>query len=268
MGRLKRNNDVEAASHTIKRNCRSLVQQARKDMHEKHDSGSNILSVAIESGGFSDEDLVNQLMTFLIAGHETTASVFSWAICMLCKYPDIQRRLREEVRASLPDSRSPASSISSTDIDNLPYLNAVCNETLRVWAPIPVTFRVAEHDTSLVGHFIPKDTIIFISPWAVNTNKELWGEDAADFKPDRWMGPGNANTGGAESNYSYLTFFHGPRSCIGQSFAKAEFACLVAAWVGTFETSFVKDDYVVEVKTSFTPRPKDLMVKLKVLDDW
>jgi len=237
-------------------------------MQEKQNLETNILSVALESGGFSDEDLVNQLMTFLIAGHETTASAFSWAICMLCKYPDIQRRLRDEVRASLPDPRSSASSISSADIDNLPYLNAVCNETLRVWAPIPLTLRVAEKDTSLLGHYIPKGTTIFIPPWAVNTSKELWGDDAADFKPDRWTGAGNANTGGAESNYSFLTFFHGPRSCIGQSFAKAEFACLVAAWVGTFDTSYESNDYVVEIKNGFTPRPKDLMVNLKVLDEW
>ena len=252
----------------MKRHCRSLIQEARQRLHDKKDSKPNILSVAMESEGFSDEDLVNQLMTFLIAGHETTASAFAWAICMVCKYPDVQKRLREEIRANLPDPRSSTSSISATDIDSLPYLNAVCNETLRVWATVPVTLRVAEHDTSLNGRFVPKDTTVFVSPWAINTSKALWGEDAAEFKPDRWMGPGNANTGGVESNYSYLTFFHGPRSCIGQAFAKGEFACLVAAWVGSFETSFTKDDYVVEVRASFTPRPKDLMVNLKVLEEW
>ena len=133
----------------------------------------NILSVAIESGGFTDGGLVNQLMTFLIAGHETTASALSWAICMLCEHPEVQRRLGEEVRSSLPDPRFPASSISSNDMDSLPYLNAVCNEVLRLYSPVPVTVRVAADDTTLLGHYIPKGTTIFIAPWATNANKEF-----------------------------------------------------------------------------------------------
>ena len=228
----------------------------------------NILSVAIKSGGFTDEALVNQLMTFLIAGHETTACALSWAICMLCNHPEVQSRLREEVRSLLPDPRSPASSVSSNDIDSLPYLNAVCNEVLRLYSPVPVTVRVAADDTTLLGHRIPKGTTIFISPWATNANKEFWSEDAADFNPDRWLGEGKANTGGIESNYAFLTFLHGPRSCIGQGFAKGEFACLLAAWIGTLETRFAVPDYVIKVKNGLTPRPQDLAVKVRVLEEW
>lgn len=207
-------------------------------------------------------------MTFLIAGHETTASALSFAICMLCKYPDIQSQLRNEVCSVLPNPRSPSSCISSNDIDSMPYLNGVCNEVLRLYSPVPVTVRVAAHDTTLVGHFIPKGTTIFISPWATNANKDFWGEDAADFNPDRWLGEGKANTGGIDSNYAFLTFLHGPRSCIGQSFAKGEFACLLAAWAGAFETRFANADYVMKVRNGLTPRPKDLEVKVHVLDEW
>lgn len=228
----------------------------------------NILSVAIESGGFTDEGLVNQLMTFLIAGHETTASALSFAICMLCKYPKIQSRLRNEIRSVLPNPRSPTSSISSNDIDSMSYLNAFCNEVLRLYSPVPVTVRVAAQDTTLIGHFVPKGTTIFISPWATNANKDFWGEDAADFNPDRWLGEGKSNTGGADSNYAFLTFLHGPRSCIGQSFAKGEFACLLAAWAGALETRFANEDYVMTVRNGLTPRPKDLEVKVQVLDEW
>ena len=187
---------------------------------------------------------------------------------MLCKYPEVQSRLREEVRSLLPDPRSPASFISSNDIDSLPYLNAVCNEVLRLYSPVPVTVRVAADDTTLLGHYLPKGTTIFISPWATNANSEFWGEDAADFNPDRWLGEGKANTGGVETNYAFLTFLHGPRSCMGQSFAKGEFACLLAAWAGTFETGFAHSDYVIKVKNGLTPRPQDLEVKMRVLEEW
>jgi cytochrome P450 len=229
---------------------------------------TDILSVAIESGGFTDDDLVNQLMTFLIAGHETTASALSWAICMLCKHPKIQTRLRDEIRSAIPDPRSPQAIVSANDIDNLTYLNAVCNEVLRLYPGVPITLRVAATDTSLLGHFIPKGTSFYISPWATNANKELWGDDAAEFNPERWIGSGKANTGGAENNYSFLTFLQGPRSCIGQGFAKGEFACLLAAWAGVFETRFAKEDYEISVRSGITPRPKDLEVTLKVLEGW
>lgn len=235
---------------------------------ESEGMARNILSVAIESGGFTDEGLVNQLMTFLIAGHETTASALSFAICMLCQHPKVQIRLREEVRSLLPDPRSPASSISSNDIDSMPYLNAVCNEVLRLYPPVPLTVRVAAQDTTLIGHYIPKGTTIFMSPWATNADKDCWGEDAGDFNPDRWLGDGKANTGGIETNYAFLTFLHGPRSCIGQSFAKGEFACLLAAWAGTFETGFANADYVVKVKNGLTPRPQDLEVRLQSTEEW
>ena len=252
----------------IKKTCYSLVQQARQNLAKTGCDATNILSVAIESGGFTDDGLVNQMMTFLIAGHETTASAFTWAVCMLCEHPKVQARLHAEVRSVLPDPRASTSSISSTEIDNLPYLNAFCNEVLRLYAPVPVTVRVAAQDTTLIDHFIPKGTSFFISPWANNVNKELWGDDASEFNPDRWLGPGRANTGGAQSNYAYMTFLHGPRSCIGQSFAKGEFSCLVAAWVGVFETAFEKEGYEIKVENGITPRPKDFEVRLKILDEW
>ncbi|KAI4180524.1 MAG: hypothetical protein L6R41_007191 [Letrouitia leprolyta] len=269
---IKRNNDIETASKVIKSTCYDLVQQSKRQLAETDDTNppTDLLSVTLSAGHFSDLDLVNQLMTFLLAGHETTASAFSWAICMLCKHPDMQTRLREEVRAGVPDPRSSDSSISASQVDRLPYLNAVCNEILRVYPPIPITVRVAGCDTSIIGYHIPKGTAIFISPWATNANKELWGEDAEVFNPERWMdekGNGN-NSGGADTNYSFLTFLHGPRSCIGQGFARGELLCLVAAWVGCFETSFEVAGTKVEVRNGLASRPADLSVRVKVLESW
>ncbi|KAL8942671.1 MAG: hypothetical protein Q9216_001525 [Gyalolechia sp. 2 TL-2023] len=269
---IKRNNDIEVASKVIKSTCYRLVQQAKQNLSEIDDTNhsKDLLSVTLSSGHFSDSDLVNQLMTFLLAGHETTASAFSWAICMLCTHPDMQARLRDEIRAGVTDPRSRHSSISASEIDCLPYLNAVCNEVLRVYPPIPITVRVAACDTSIVGHHIPKGTAIFMSPWATNANRELWGEDAEAFDPERWMdekGNGN-NSGGADTNYSFMTFLHGPRSCIGQGFAKGELLCLVAAWVGCLETVYEVPGTKVEVRNGLASRPADLSVRVKALEPW
>ena len=101
------------------------------------------------------------------------------------------------------------------------------------------------------------------------------GEDAHEFKPERWLNKdGKANAkGGADSNYAFLTFLHGPRSCIGQRFAQAEFACLLAAWVGRYESTFEEDSPIsrgdFDIQGGVTSKPKDgLWCKLKEVPGW
>jgi cytochrome P450 len=260
---LKRNDEIGKAVSTIKGVARDLIADKRAKMEKGEAKQVDILSVAMESGGFSDADLVNQLMTFLAAGHETTSSAVCWAVYLLCKHLDVQEKLREEIRSHL-DLKG---EINSTEIDRLPYLNAVLNETMRIFPPVPLTLRETAHDTTIQGHFIPAATTVVICPWAINTSEHLWGSDAKEFNPDRWLGAGRANTGGADSNYAITTFLHGPRSCIGKDFAKAEFACLIAALVGRFEVEFEKGDWELKIQGGITARPKDgLRIRLKEVE--
>lgn len=263
------NENILEASSTIKRIARELIRkkQAKLDKQEKR-TEVDILSVALESGGFSEENLVNQMMTFLAAGHETTATTLTWACYEMCKNPSIQTRLREEVRANLPSIDS-ESTITAELLDKCHYLHAVCMEVLRVHSPVPITLRETTRSTTIQGQYVPKGTKIVLCMWAANTAIAEWGEGANDFNPDRWMGPGKANSGGASSNYSFLTFLHGPRSCIGQAFAKAEFACLLGALVGRFELELENPDAEIKIQGGITSKPKDGMnVKLKAVDGW
>lgn len=269
---VQRNVEIVEASNYIKQSCRDLVAKKREKMSHEEKSDVDIISVALKSGGFTDEELVNQMMTFLAAGHETTATAMCWAIYLLCKHQDVQKKLRDEIRSKLPPLDG---DITAADIDSCQYLHAVCTEVLRLWSPVSLTLRVAAHDTSIQGQFVPEGTIIIICPWAVNTSSELWGADGAEFKPERWLdADGKANNkGSADSNFSFLTFLHGPRSCIGEKFARAEFECLLAAWIGKFETAFEEGSPLSkgepEIEGGITQKPKDgLWVQLKELDDW
>ena len=270
---VKRNREVREGSAYVKSVCRELIAQKRKVMQEKERTDVDIISVALESGGFTDEDLVNQMMTFLVAGHETTATAMIWALYLLCKHPEVQTRLRREIREKLP---SVDEEVTAVQVDECHYLSAVCSEVLRLWPPVALTLRVADKDTSISNHFIPKGTTIILAPAATNTSTSQWGPDALSFNPDRWMeADGRANNkGGAGSNFSFLTFLHGPRSCIGQKFALAEFACLLAAWVGRFETAFeegseLAKDGEPEIKGGITGKPKGgLWVNLKEVEGW
>lgn len=196
----------------------------------------------------------------------------SWAILMLCKYPAVQTKLRNAIREKIPSLRS---KIQPADIDDCHYLSAFCNEVLRLWPPVTMTLRVAAKDTSLNGHYVPKDTLVILAPMAINALTETWGPDAAEFRPERWLDAnGRANnSGGAESAYSFLTFLHGPRACIGQKFAEAEFACLVAAWVGRFNTVLEEgsphQSGFPEIKGGVTSRPKGgVWAHVKEIDGW
>ncbi|TLS26501.1 hypothetical protein PpBr36_05308 [Pyricularia pennisetigena] len=301
---MRRNNDIHQAAKFIRSVCRDMVREQKEKLtagkDEKGSQDKNILSVALRSGGFTDDNLVDQLMTFLAAGHETTATAMTWAIYMLSRYPEVQDRLREEIRSRLPSPES-GEGVTSSDIDSMPYLNAVCNEVLRYYGPVPLTIREAARDTSILGNFVPKGTRIFIGIWAINKSKELWGPDADQFKPERWLddektatatatggstenadgsesdnqrgGAKKAASGGASSNYSFMTFLHGPRSCIGSGFAKAEFAVLLAAWVGRFQFRLrhdeEHDEAKVVIKGGVTSRPaKGMHVKATVLEGW
>ncbi|KAK4565841.1 hypothetical protein LTR86_003690 [Recurvomyces mirabilis] len=266
----KRNDTIAVASQALKQVSRQLIRQKKAERQDTKSIDKDILSVALDSEAFTEEQLVNQTMTFLAAGHETTATSMTWAILALCRHQVVQAKLREEIRAKLPPPGvTDASPMTAELLDSLPYLHAVCSEVLRVYPPAGLTKRVAAKETTILGQYIPKGTNIIISMRAINRSKELWGEDAAEFKPERWLGAGRAGNGGASSNYSYMTFLHGPRSCIGQSFAKGEFASLLAVLVGCFEMELADPDKEIKIVTGLTSRPKGgLNVRMQRVSGW
>ena len=138
---LAHNNNIVEASSKIKKVCRQLIRQKQEklDSQEKR-VDLDILSVAIESGGFKEEELVNQMMTFLAAGHETTATSMTWALYCLCKNPQYQKRLRDEIRAQLPAINDTSTPFTSASLDKCQFLSAVCSEVLRIYAPVPLTY--------------------------------------------------------------------------------------------------------------------------------
>ncbi|KAL8788066.1 MAG: hypothetical protein Q9195_007480 [Heterodermia aff. obscurata] len=283
---LLRNDRMKRASNFIRALCRSSIESKRKQGSLELEGELDILTVAMKSGGFSDEDLVDQMMTFLAAvmvviwlrrmaaansatGHETTASALTWAIYVISKNPQVQSRLRDEVDRHLPNPLTDSSSIVTAEtFEQMPYLSAVCREVLRLYAPVSVSIRVAVKDTTIAGQAIKKGTTIMPAPWAVNGSIDLWGGDALEFKPERWEKRKISDNERKGTNYDYMTFLHGPRSCIGQTFAVGELSCLLAAWIAAFETRLTDPDYVPVVRGGITAKPRDgVHVHLKPRED-
>jgi cytochrome P450 len=245
---------ADTISNNLYNICSNLIDEERAALAAtKADAHKDILSHLMTSTTLTHKQLVDQLLTILSAGHGTTSVTFTWMTYLLAKHPEFQSRLRTEIRAhvSSPDESIPGDDLASV-LQSLPLLNGVCNETLRLYPAINIIYRNTVRPTVLLGNLIPAGVQVILSPWATNRNEELWGPDALEFRPQRWIDKDPEtgierlnNSGGAESNYANLTFLHGPRSCIGHTFAAAELRCLATMFVGRFEFEMAGPDEVV-----------------------
>ncbi|KAI0637982.1 cytochrome P450 monooxygenase pc-2 [Trametes polyzona] len=169
--------------------------------------------------------LHDETLNILIAGRDTTAATLSFVVYMLCLYPDVFRRLREEVLEALGSTQMP----TFEDIRNLKYLRAVINETLRLYPIVPFNARVATHDTTLPNPqdpqgprvFVPAETVVVYSAFLLHRRKDYWGPDALSFDPDRWLDE-RLNKYFTANPLIFIPFNAGPRICLGQQFAYNE----------------------------------------------
>jgi cytochrome P450 len=232
------NKRLRAALKAIRTRCTHAVKEKKQMALEGKDTYKDILSLLIQGGIEDEEALINQMMTILAAGHDTSSLSLAWGLYLLCKYPDVQTKLREELRSQLP-----LGSYGSTDeiipemLEDLPYLSAVANEILRLMPSVHTTRREALNDTTVEGYFIPRDGHMVISGWVCNRLELEWGTDAEQFVPDRWLNTGKDEDSSTSVNnkFAFNSFSHGARSCIGQGFARGEFLVFLATLVGCFE---------------------------------
>lgn len=273
---VKANRLIAKECSRIRESCRQILVEKR-DTHSKLKNAEeakedDILQHIMTTGQFSDDEIIDQMLTFLTAGHETTASALTWCTYVLGQEPGIQERLREEIRTSIPSSSSP---VSSSTLESMPLLNGVCEEILRLYPTVPLTIREAQCDTTLAGNFIPKGAVALVVPYAINRHPLNWGEDANKFVPERWIDIGKDGTqrankhGGTHSNYCETTFLHGPRSCIGRDFAKTELRCAVAGMVGSFNIELLEPNREVVIGGTVTTKPVGgLKLKLQRVPGW
>ena len=156
--------------------------------------------------GLSDTELRNETITFLLAGHETTANALAWTFYLLSQHPDIERQLRAEVSAVLGE-RAPT-------VENLPqlrYTTMVIQEAMRLYPPIWAIERRAIADDTIGGFHIPAGSSVVISPYTLHRNENFWPQ-AERFDPARF----------ATRPRAYIPFGSGPRFCIGNEFAMME----------------------------------------------
>jgi cytochrome P450 len=169
--------------------------------------------------GFSDEQLVDEVATMILAGHETTATALFWALYLLALDPETQEEVASETRGEHLDSMA--------DIDRQKFTRAVTEETMRLYPPAFLVARAAREKDNAAGFEIGKGDIIMIAPWLLHRHEKLWDQPNA-FIPKRFMSTEPPD------RFAYLPFGAGPRVCIGAPFAQAESVLALARLVGAF----------------------------------
>ncbi|KAI1809735.1 putative N-alkane-inducible cytochrome P450 [Poronia punctata] len=181
-----------------------------------------------------------ELLNVLLAARDTTASLLSSVCYLLARNPAVWAKLSEEV-AEL-DGQIPG----YDSLKNMRYLKSVLNETLRLYPPVPTNMRFARVDTTLPRGggpdgtspvFIPKDSRVFYSAWTIHRMPEIWGNDAEEFRPERWLDTENPLRPG----WGYIPFNGGPRICLGQQNALVEASYVVVRLVQCFERMEPRD---------------------------
>jgi len=211
----------------------------------------------------SDEDVLAQVPTFLVAGHETTSTATTWALFALCKDKRVQEKLREELLEV--DTDSP----TMDELNALPYLDMVVRETMRVHPPVPSSLRQAMQDDVLPLHKpftdtkgvvhdcikVHKGQTIQIPILGINQDKSIWGEDALEFRPERWQSipEGAHSIPGIWGNL--LTFLGGHRACIGYRFSLVEMKALLFTLIRALEFELAVPAEDITKKSTIVQRP-------------
>ncbi|KAJ9627966.1 hypothetical protein H2203_003185 [Taxawa tesnikishii (nom. ined.)] len=209
--------------------------------------------------GLSDENIVSNMITFLIAGHETTSGLLSFAFYYLAKNPEYYRKAQEEVDAVVGDSP-----ITVDHMTKLPYLNAILRETLRLQPTAP-GFTVEPKQDEVIGgkYFVPKGAPLQAILPKIHRDPAVYGEDANEFKPERML----------DENFSKLPpnawkpFGNGMRACIGRPFAWQEALLVAAMLLQYFNVAPDDPQYNLHIKQSLTIKPKEFYMRATLRND-
>ena len=196
-----------------------LVAQGREARTDRDDLLSLLLRASDPETGqvMDDQQIADNLLTFITAGHETTALALTWTFYLLSLHPEIEERLLQEVEAV-----TAGADLSADHIEQLTVTRQVLQEAMRLYPPAPVVVRAATQYVEIGEHQIAKGSAIYVPVYALHRRRELW--DAPDeFRPERF----GVDESRGRHRYAYLPFGAGPRICIGMGFAMTEAAVVL-----------------------------------------
>jgi cytochrome P450 len=178
-----------------------------------------------EGHALTETEIRDQVVTFIVAGHETVASALTWTFALLAENPEVMRLLQAEADAVLGGNAA-----QFADYQRLPYARAVIDETLRLYPPAWLITRNSLGDDSLGGYEVPEGSLIIMSPWLLHRHPGVWANPDR-FDPQRFID-------GEIDRSAFIPFGAGPRQCIGRDFAYVEAVLLLSSLVAHFDLEY------------------------------
>jgi len=242
-----RNRRIQKSIRTLD----GVVQEIITERRQGDDKG-DLLSMLLlardeETGeGMNDRQVRDEVMTLLLAGHETTSNALTWTWYLLSQHPDTESRLHAELEQVL-GGRIP----TVEDLPRLPYTHMVLEEALRLYPPAVGFNRKALADDEVGGYVVPANTLIWLSPYTTHRHPDFW-ENPEVFDPERFSPEGSAG----RPHFAHFPFGGGPRQCIGSNFAMME-AQLILATIAQRYRLRLLPDHQVEPQVLLTMRPRN-----------
>jgi cytochrome P450 len=222
------------------------VAQRRAGGSGPEDLLNRFLNARDEDGSrMSDRQLRDEMVTLLLAGHETTAVALTFCFYLLATHPEADARLAAEL-AEVLAGQAP----TAADIPRLRYTEWIVKETMRLYPPVPSVGREALEDCEIGGYHIPKGAQIALVQWMTHRDKRWFGEDVDQFRPERW----DNDLARRLPRCAYYPFVDGPRICIGMHFAMMEAVLILATVASRYRLELVPG-YTLKLFSSLTLRP-------------
>lgn len=203
------------------------------------------------------QELTAEALTQLIAGSDTTSNSSCALLFHVTRTPGVLQKLQAELDAAIPDDGVAVPTFEM--VRDLPYLQAVLNETLRIHSTSGIGLPRQVPDDSpglhLNGYFFPPGTVLSVPTYTVHRSREIWGPDADEFRPERWedVTPRQKN--------AFNPFSYGPRACVGRNVAEMEMKLIAATWARRYEVFLRQDD--MQTREGFLRKPLGLEIGMR-----
>ena len=238
-----------AARATLDRVLNDVIERRRRDGNRGSDVVSLLLSARDEATGerMTDSQIRDELVTLLLASHETTANALAWTWYLLARHPAAATHLHAEIDAVLGGSRLP----HAGDLPDLAYTRMALAESMRLYPPAWLLGRVAVEDHDVRSYVIPRGSFVVLSPWVVHRSSTYFA-DPEQFEPERWR----AERRNGHPRFSYFPFGGGSRGCMGEAFAWMEGVLLVAIIAQRWRFRLLDESLHPEILPALTLTPK------------
>jgi cytochrome P450 len=242
------NRRFKEAARTLNELVLALVRERRREGRDHGDLLSMLMSARDEETGASmtDDQLRSEVLTFLMAGHETTATALTWTWYLLATHPTIQQRVRDEVERVLGD-RSP----TPADLSQLDTTRMVLEESMRLYPPVWAVPRQVVADDEIGGFRVPAGSTVLLCQFLTHRHPEFW-EKPEEFHPDRFAPERSA----VRPKGAYFPFLGGAHQCIGNEFAMLEMRLIVALVLQKFDLE-LHPDQEIRPRASIALRPSE-----------